>query len=242
MFYVPFDRSIANQTDGKININANLHPFNIKRTKPLEALLANRVPNASGVAMNIANRALGGGASALVGPSDLYIYSGQVAQIAGVADSGASEYEKEKVTRGIADLVATQCSDYRVFIIAQSVRQNSQGTLTPVDTQRIEAVLSRSADEGGRFYMTGGSWGQNYAGRGYPFVAGGSPAAVFPASVVERSNYLANTSNPAPLNLNHGTALTNKGRNFMGADGLPNTNDDWLVPQKIDITSYQIIE
>jgi hypothetical protein len=239
MFYVPFDRSIANQTDGKININANLHPFNIKRTKPLAALLANRVPNASAVVTNIANRALGGGASALVGPSDLYIYSGQVAQIAGVADSGASEYEKEKVTRGIADLVTTQCSDYRVFIIAQTVRQNSQGKLTPVDTQRIEAVLSRSADEGGRFYMTGGGWGQNYAGRGYPFVAGG---AVFPASVVERSSYLANPSNPAPLNLNHGTALTNKGRNFMGADGLPNTNDDWLVPQKIDITSYQIIE
>ena len=242
MFYVPFDRSIANQTDGKININANLHPFDIKRTKPLEALLANRVPNASGVATNIANRALGGGASALVGPSDLYIYSGQVAQIAGVADSGASEYEKEKVTRGIADLVTTQCSDYRVFIIAQTVRQNSQGTLAPVDTQRIEAVLSRSADEGGRFYMTGGGWGQNYAGRGYPFVAGGSPAAVFPASVVERSSYLANPSNPAPLNLNHGGALTSKGRNFLGADGLPNTNDDWLVPQKIDITSYQIIE
>ena len=241
MFYVPFDRSIANQTDGKININANLHPFDIKRTKPLEALLANRVPNASGVATNIANRSLGDGASALAGPSDLYIYSGQVAQIAGVADSGASEYEKEKVTRGIADIVTTQCSDYRVFLIAQSVRQNSQGKLIPVGTQRIEAVLSRSADEGGRFYTSGG-WGQTYAGRGYPFVTTGSPSAVFPASVVERSNYLANTSNPAPLNLNHTGALTSKGRNFMGADGLQNTNDDWLVPQKIDITSYQVIE
>jgi len=241
MFYVPFDRSISNQTDGKININANLHPFNIKRTKPLEALLANRVPNAAGVATNIANRALGGGASALVGPSDLYIYSGQVAQIAGVADSGASEYEKEKVTRGIADIVTTQCSDYRVFLIAQSVRQNSQGKLTPVDTQRIEAVLSRSADEGGRFYTTGG-WQQNYAGRGYPFVSAGSPPAIFPASVVERSSYFANPSSPTPLNLNHGGALTSKGRNFLGADGLPNTSDDWLVPQKIDITSYQIIE
>jgi hypothetical protein len=237
MFYVPFDRTIANQTDGKININANLHPFNIKRTKPLEALLADRVPNASGVASNIVNRALTGGVPPLAGPSDLYIYSGQVAQIAGVADSGASEYEKEKVTRGIADIVTTQCSDYRVFIVAQSIRQNSQGIMTPMDTQRIEAVLSRSADEGGRFYMTGGGWGQNYAGRGYPFVSG-----AFPASVVERSSYIANPSSPAPLNLNHATALSNKGRNFMGADGLPNTNDDWLVPQKIDITSYQIIE
>jgi hypothetical protein len=236
MFYVPFDRSIANQTDGKININSNLHPFGIKRTKPLEALLADRVPNAAGVATNIAKRAMAGGASALAGPSDLYIYGGQVAQIYGFADSGASEYEKEKVTRGIADIVTTQCSDYRVFIVAQSIRQNSQGIMTPMDTQRIEAVLSRSADEGGRFYTTGG-WQQNYAGRGYPFGGGD-----FPASVVERSSYLANPSSPAPINLNHGGALTSKGRNFMGADGLPNTSDDWLVPQKIDIISYQIIE
>jgi len=235
MFYVPFDRSIANQTDGKININATLHPFGIKRTKPLEALLANLVSSASGIAANIANRTLGSGASALVGPSDLYIYNGQIAQIAGVADSGASEYEKEKVTRGIADIVTTQCSDFRVFLIAQSVRQNSQGKITPVDTQRIEAVLSRSADEGGRFYTSAG-WGQSYAGRGYPFVITGSPIAVFPSSVVRRSGP------PASLNLNDTPTLTTYGRNFMGADGLPNTNDDWLVPQKIDITNYHIIE
>jgi hypothetical protein len=238
MFYVPFDRSIANQTDGKININATLHPFGIKRTKPLEALLANRVSSASGVAANIANRTLGSGASALVGPSDLYTYSGQVAQVAGVADSGASEYEKEKVTRGIADIVTTQCSDFRVFLIAQSVRQNSQGKITPVDTQRIEAVLSRSADEGGRFYTSAG-WGQNYAGRGYPFAEKNQwpfPPALFPSSVVRRGG------SPTSLNLNDTTTLTTYGRNFMGADGLPNTNDDWLVPQKIDITSYHIIE
>jgi len=235
MFYVPFDRSIANQTDGKININATLHPFGIKRTKPLEALLANRVSSASGVAANIANRTVGSGASALVGPSDLYIYNGQVAQIAGVADSGASEYEKEKVARGIADIVTTQCSDYRVFIIAQSVRQTPQGKIIPLNTQRVEAVLSRTVDEGGRYYTSGG-WGQSYAGRGYSFVTTGSPAAVFPASVVRRSGP------PASLNLNDTTTLTTYGRNFMGSDGLPNTNDDWLVPQKIDITSYHIIE
>jgi hypothetical protein len=47
---------------------------------------------------------------------------------------------------------------------------------------------------------------------------------------------------PASLNLNDTTTLTTYGRNFMGSDGLPNTNDDWLVPQKIDITSYHIIE
>jgi len=239
MFFVPFDRSIANQTDGKININATMHPFGIKRTKPLQALLANRVPNAAGVATNIANRALAGGASALAGPSDLYVYGGQVAQISGVADSGASEYEKEKVTRGIADLVTTQCSDYRVFIVAQSIRQNAQGTITPLFTRRVEATLSRSFDEGGRFYTPTG-FGQSYAGKGYPFVTTGSPAAVFPSSVVERSSYLT-TNSTASLNLNHTATITSKGSNFLGADGMPNTGDDWLVPQKIEISSFRTL-
>ena len=239
MFFVPFDRSIANQTDGKININATMHPFGIKRTKPLQALLANRVPNAAGVATNIANRALAGGASALAGPSDLYVYGGQVTQISGVADSGASEYEKEKVTRGIADLVTTQCSDYRIFIVAQSIRQNAQGTITPLFTRRVEATLSRSFDEGGRFYTPTG-FGQSYAGKGYPFVTTGSPAAVFPSSVVERSSYLT-TNSTASLNLNHTATITSKGSNFLGADGMPNTGDDWLVPQKIEISSFRTL-
>jgi hypothetical protein len=239
MFFVPFDRSIANQTDGKININATLHPFGINRTKPLQALLADRVPNAAGVATNIANRALAGGASALAGPSDLYVYGGQVAQISGVADSGASEYEKEKVTRGIADIVTTQCSDYRVFIVAQSIRQNAQGTIIPLVTRRVEATLSRSFDEGGRFYTPTG-FGQSYAGKGYPFVTTGSPAAVFPSSVVERSSYLT-TNSTASLNLNHSATITSKGSNFLGADGMPNTGDDWLVPQKIEISSFRTL-
>ena len=234
MFYVPFDRSIANQTDGKININATLYPFGIQRTKPLEALLGTRVANPSAVAHNIASRSLGSGASSLVGPSDLYVYPGQVAQIAGIADSGATEYDKEKVPRGIADIVTTQCDDYRVFIVAQSVRQAADGRIIPVATQRSEAVLSRSVDEGGRFYSAAG-FQQTYAGRGYPFVD------TFPASVVERGSYLANTNNPAPLNLNDTGTLTSKGRNFLGADGMPNTADDWLVPQKIDITGFRTI-
>jgi hypothetical protein len=238
MFFVPFDRSIANQTDGKININATLYPFGIKRTKPLGALLANRIPNAAGVAANIANRSLAGGAAALVGPSDLYVYGGQVCQIAGVADSGSNEYEKEKVTRGIADIVTTQCNDFRVFIVAQSIRQNAQGSITPLATQQVEATLSRTFDDGGRFYAPTG-FQQTYAGRGYPFVSTGSPAAVFPSSVVERSSYLANPKAPTGLNLNNTATTTSKGWNFLGADGIPNTSDDWLAPQKIEVSRFR---
>jgi hypothetical protein len=220
MFFVPFDRSIANQTDGKININATLHPFGIKRTRPLQALLADRVSNAPAVASNIANRTLGAGASALVGPSDLYVYGGQVCQIAGVADSGANEYEKEKVTRGIADLVTTQSNDFRVFVVAQSIRQTPDGKIIPMATQRMEASLSRTFDDGGR---------------GYPF------NSIFPSNVVERGGYTTNPSAPAFLDLNNPATLPSKGRNFSGADGIINTADDWLVPHKIEITRCRIL-
>ena len=233
MMYVPFDRSFANNTDGKININATLYPFGIKRTKPLAALLGNRVADPEAVATNIANRTMGAGAAPLVGPPDLYVYNGQVAQIAGVADSGVGEYEKESVTRGIADIVTTQCSDYRVFLVAQSVRQTPDGKIIPLATHRSEAVLSRVPDEGGR------GRGQTYGGRGYPF----SPNTLqLPANVFERGSYVSNPTGATPIDLNDPAILTLKGRSFLGADGRPNTSDDWLVPQKIEISSYRSLQ
>jgi hypothetical protein len=234
MMFVPFDRSFANNTDGKININATLYPFGIKRTKPLAALLGNRVANPDAVATNITNRTLGVGASPLVGPPDLYVYNGQVAQIAGVADSGLGEYEKEKVSRGIADIVTTQCSDYRVFIVAQSVRQAPDGKITPVATQRVEAVLSRVPDEGGR------GRGHTYAASGYPFPPTNTLA--LPANVFERGAYVSDPTGATPIDLNNTATLTSKGRSFLGADGRPNTSDDWLVPQKIDISTYKTLQ
>jgi len=231
MMYVPFDRSFANNTDGKININATLHPFGIKRIKPLAALLGNRVANPEAVATNIANRTLGAGAAPLVGPPDLYVYNGQVAQIAGVADSGVGEYDKESVSRGIADIVTTQCSDFRVFIIAQSVRQSPDGKIIPVATQRVEAVLSRVPDEGGR------GRGHNYAARGYPFSQNNT--LQLPANVFERGSFASNPTEATPIDLNDPATLTLKGRSFLGADGRPNTSDDWLVPQKLEISSYR---
>jgi hypothetical protein len=234
MMFVPFDRSFANNTDGKININATLYPFGIKRTKPLAALLGKRVGNPDAVATNITNRTLGAGASPLVGPPDLYVYNGQVAQIAGVADSGVGEYEKEKVSRGIADIVTTQCSDYRVFIVAQSVRQSPDGKIIPLATQRVEAVLSRVPDEGGR------GRGHTYAASGYPFPPTNTLA--LPANVFERGAYVSDPTGVTPIDLNNTATLNSKGRSFLGADGDPNTSDDWLVPQKIDISTYKTLQ
>jgi hypothetical protein len=231
MMYVPFDRSYANNTDGKMNINATLHPFGIKRIKPLAALLGNRLANPEAVATNIANRTLGTGAAPLVGPPDLYVYNGQVAQIAGVADSGMGEYDKEKVSRGIADIVTTQCSDYRVFIIAQSVRQSPDGKIIPVATQQVEAVLSRVPDEGGR------ARGQSYAARGYTFSQNNT--LQLPAHVFERGSFSSNATGATPIDLNDPPTITLKGRSFLGADGRPNTSDDWLVPQQLEISSYR---
>lgn len=222
LFYVPFDRSIANQTDGKLNINATLYPFGIQRTKPLEALLGGRASNRTALASNIANRVASG---PLAGPSDLLVYPGQLCQITGFADTGADEYERERLPRELADLVTTQSDDFRVFAIAQSVRQMPDGRINPFATQRIEATLSRSADMGVNDYP----FGQFFS----PSLAGSANNSFF---VHRRGAYESGGAAAAKLNV-----YTTTERSALGTDMLPNTADDWIVPQKIEITSYQIL-
>lgn len=234
LFYVPFDRSEDNQTDGKININSGtLYPFTISpRLKPLEALLGNRVASAAiaaSLATNIANRTVD---YPLAGPGDMYIYSGQLCQVTGVADSG-TEYQKEQLPRDLADIVTTQSSDYRVFIVAQSLKQTPSGGIAPISTRRIEATLSRVVDGG-----------EN----GYPFseADGANPG---PKSIEAylRGTYQSqkNASNQIlPSNLIGIESANNAtyGGSPWGLDCLPDTADDWLIPQKIQISSYRIIE
>ena len=222
LMYVPFDRSIANQTDGKLNLNATLHPFNITRTKPLEALLGNRVGNPAAVASNIANRSLAGGA---VGPSDMYIYPGQLCQVTGITAGGANEYESERLPRDLADIVTTQCDDYRVFAIGQSGRQQPDGRFVPMATTRVEATVSRSPDTGSDGYALGIFNNPD---------AAGNSANQF--QVFRRSAYEASGDAAATFNV-----YATGERSANGTDLLPNTGDDWLVPQRIDITSYRLL-
>jgi hypothetical protein len=220
---VPFDRSMANQSDGKLNINATLHPFNITRRKPLEALLGNRVASPQSLAQNIATRSVSG---SLVGPGDMYVYPGELCQVNGITNGGSNEYEREGLTRDLADLVTTQCDDYRVFAIGQTGRQQPDGRFVSASTVRVEATVSRSPD-------TGSS--------GYPIGIFTNPDAAGNASntflVYRRSAYASQGHLAPKFNV-----YTSGERSAFGGDLLPNTGDDWLVPQRIDLTSYRILK
>jgi len=216
LMYVPFDRSLANQTDGKLNLNATLYPFGIKRTRPLEALLGGRVGNGKALAANIADGPATPGL-----PTDLFVYNGQICDIAGIADTG-NEYEREALPRDLADIVTTQCDDYRVFVVAESVRRLPNGRIVPMATQRSEVTLSRRPDGGPNGYYFGES--DSVSNKSYPFYRRGE----FNTGGYDATRY--NAYDPADRD-GH--------KSPMGADQRPNTEDDWLLPQRIDISSYR---
>ena len=217
-FYVPFDRSIANQTDGKMNINATLWPWGITRTKPLEALLGNRVADPATLASAIATTAASSGKA--IGPDDLFVYQGQIMTAPGMSD-GANEYLKESLARSLADIVTTQCDDYRVFVTAESIKEGPNGRLTTVATKRIEATLSRSVDEGG----TGMYPGQP--------MQGPKRFDVFTRAGYQASGIHAPRQNAYSSNTN---------QSFTGPDGQSGTGDDWIIPQKIEISDIRYLE
>jgi len=224
LFYVPYDRSIANQTDGKLNINAMLHPFGIRRTRPLEALLADRVTAPANPATLAA--AIAGGPASPSGslPSDLFVYQGQICDVPGFADNG-NEYERETLPRDLADLITTQCDDFRVFLIVEPLRQTRDGRLLPTTTRRIEATLSRTPDAGPS---------------GYAF-SDLDESVPRQFSVHLRGEFLAE-GNRAPRNNVYDTAIKSVHRSPLGADRRPDTGDDWIIPQRIDLTRYREVK
>ncbi len=225
LFYVPYDRSICDQTDGKLNINATLWPWGIERARPLEALLGDRVSNPELLSRSIASAA---GSGKSIGPDDMFVYPGQICQVPGVADSGADETTKEALARDLADIITTQCDDYRVFVVAQPLRQAPDGTFTPTATARLEATISRSPDEDGSGFFLG-------------------PESQGDLQVFTRASYQANGNRGTRINVKgtdsggYGNETRPNGWSNLGVDGRPNTADDWLIPQKVEISALKFL-
>jgi len=217
LFYVPFDRSIYNQSDGKLNINATLYPFGIKRRKPLEALIGSRAANPSALADAIADGPATPGL-----PDDLFVYPGQLCDVPGFADSG-NEYSKEALPRDLADLVSTQCDDYRVFVVAQSIKRTPAGKLVPMATHRAEVTLSRTPDYGPNHYAFGEIETASYK----------------EIPIYLRGDYEADGPETPRINAYDKKTALKDHRSPLGADRKPNTADDWIIPQRIDISSYR---
>ena len=129
--------SFMNSTAGKVNLNAAIYPnvglFSpLQRWQPLQAVFQNIsaqatvAPNAtspSPIVSNILNHTL---ASSGVdfGASNEYDYPGEVCEIAGVADTGASDWDKEEIVRYTASNLTTKSNVFSVWGVAQTVKKN----------------------------------------------------------------------------------------------------------------------
>ncbi|PTX94833.1 hypothetical protein DB346_22770 [Verrucomicrobia bacterium LW23] len=121
--------STMNSTMGKLNLNSAIFPQGGQftapsRTLPLEALFAG-LPNASTLAANVRNNVRSG---RQWGPNGKFAYLGELCEIAGVADSGASDFEKEKIIRHLANIVTTKSNVFTVWGTAQSIRKVPKNT------------------------------------------------------------------------------------------------------------------
>jgi hypothetical protein len=141
-----------NATMGRINVNTAILPAGgqfkpPKRDKPLAALFAN-LPNASTITSNILNNNRSG---QTWGPDGRFLYAGEICEISGVADTGASDWEKEQIIRNFAGLLTVRSNVFTVWGVVQAVKKRNTntdyGTFEPGDVilaeRRFRAVVER---------------------------------------------------------------------------------------------------
>ena len=86
-------------------------------------------------------------------PSDVYVYAGQFCQVAGVSDTGSNDFSKEKLPRDMIGLLTTQSADFKVHLVAQSLKQQQPGGTFVTTAETRESVsISRTNDFGDSGY------------------------------------------------------------------------------------------
>ena len=113
---VPAPLSYLHGTMGKININALINPLYPNpiptRTLPMQALFKNMVPDSQlmQLAKNVITHNLSGREWGAPGQYD---YIGELCEVAGVADSGNTNWQKEVIIRNLANLLTTQSNTFK---------------------------------------------------------------------------------------------------------------------------------
>lgn len=157
---MPYDQSYASHTEGKVNLNASLYPWadadsTMARRGPIASVIGDRVPagRRDQIVDNINNHTLASGAASFGLPTDVYVYAGQFCQIAGVSDTGANDFLKEKLPRDMIGLLTTQSADFKVHLVAQSLKQQQPGgTFVATAETRESVFISRTNDFGDSGY------------------------------------------------------------------------------------------
>lgn len=133
---------------GKINVNAQIHPFeSISRITPLESLLLNApgIPPASvpTLAENIRTRTYAKASAQYERLTEGFVSVGEIAEISGISDRGE---ESEDTLREIIDLASIRGNVFRVHAIGQSLKQTPSGTLLIQSEKSVVAILERTTD------------------------------------------------------------------------------------------------
>jgi hypothetical protein len=175
--------SVNNSTSGKINVNAQIYPTGTtfappERALPLQAVFAN-IGSAAGIATNLLHFTKAGG-GADFGISDAYDYVGEICEIAGIADAGATDWEKEFLIRNLAGLLTTRSNSFRVIGVAQVIKKKpgniGYGIFETGDVitgeKRFESVVQRyiwqgkDAIQGNGHIDSNGKYDQLFTGPG----------------------------------------------------------------------------
>lgn len=138
---------------GKVNINAEIYPFQLSRTAPLTAVLQgarNHSANAASVvspeqaqtlATNILSRTLAASGKPY-GKEDAFDSPGEIVEIAGIADGGE---ESEELVRSIAAQITARSNVFCIYVIGQSLSP-PDGKVT--GEQRLRFIVERYLDGG----------------------------------------------------------------------------------------------
>lgn len=133
--------SWMNSTAGKVNLNATIYPSATtfappQRWQPLQAVFQNMSASStvtvgalspSPVVSNVLNHVLASGGVDF-GATGAFDYPGEVCEIAGVADTGTSDWDKEAIVRYVTSNLSTKSNVFSVWGVAQSVKKNPANT------------------------------------------------------------------------------------------------------------------
>jgi hypothetical protein len=154
IFTMAYEQTFLSQTQGKLNINTGIEPFGFSRLKPLEALLIpstdNATTDATAIAQDFATYK-GATPTGTTLPAGIYLYGGQICEVPSMKGSGTDQWSREALARDVAGLVTTKASDFRIYVIAQTLAKNSFDATVAgsrIAEQRLEAVISRRTDVG----------------------------------------------------------------------------------------------
>jgi hypothetical protein len=160
-FALAYDSTFLSQTQGKININPDIQPFTgVDRLTPLKALLIPSYDNLTGtsastIATDLAKYtgATNKGAQKYNLPTDIYLYPSEICEVPSMGSNltTLNQFQREALARDTVGLMTTQCSDFKVYVVAQSLAKNTLDATQagPVlSEQRLESVVSRTVDVG----------------------------------------------------------------------------------------------